>query len=191
MNKKFINANQLLDDAFILAEQIFSSGFKPDFIVGVWRGGTPIGIAIHEFFEVLGIDSDHIAIRASSYSDIDNQKDEIEILGMEYLLGALSKEHKVLFVDDVFDSGRTIQAIIALLKNEMADACPEDIRVACPYFKPERNQTALKPDYFLHVTKDWLVFPHELKGLTKEELKRGKGEKISELLDRIHINAME
>ena len=51
-----------------LAWQVYESGFRPDYIVGVWRGGAPIGIAVQEFLDVLGVKSDHIAIRTSSYA---------------------------------------------------------------------------------------------------------------------------
>jgi hypothetical protein len=42
------------------------------------------------------------------------------------------------------------------------------------YYKPSRNRTALPPDYYVTATEDWLVFPHELKGLTHEEIRRFK-----------------
>ena len=62
MKKHFIQADQLLRDSFKLAWQIYESGFKPDYIVGVWRGGAPIGIAVQEFLEVLGVSSDHLSL---------------------------------------------------------------------------------------------------------------------------------
>ena len=48
LSKTYITADELLLDSFRLGVQIHNSGFKPDFIVGVWRGGTPVGIAIQE-----------------------------------------------------------------------------------------------------------------------------------------------
>ena len=46
-----------------------------------------------------------------------------------------------------------------------------DIRIAAPWFKPTRNETELIPDYYLHETAEWLVFPHELDALTPEEMR--------------------
>ena len=63
MDKLFITADELLKDSFKLAWMIFESGFKPNYIVGVWRGGAPVGIAVQEFLSVLGLESDHVAIR--------------------------------------------------------------------------------------------------------------------------------
>ena len=68
MKKTFIQADELLKDSFELAWQVYESGYRPDYIVGVWRGGAPIGIAVQEFLDVLGIDSDHIAI--PEYEDV-------------------------------------------------------------------------------------------------------------------------
>ena len=62
MAKQFISASELLEDSFKLASKILASGFKPTFIVGIWRGGAPIGIAVQELFEFCGISTNHIAI---------------------------------------------------------------------------------------------------------------------------------
>jgi hypothetical protein len=79
-----------------------------------------------------------------------------------------------LIVDDVFDTGNTIAAVIEELSRRARDNTPEDIRVAVPWFKPSRNETDLEPDYFLRETADWLVFPHELDALTPEELRESR-----------------
>ena len=51
MKKHYIQAGQLLEDSYKLAWEIFESGFRPDFIIGVWRGGAPVGIAVQEFLD--------------------------------------------------------------------------------------------------------------------------------------------
>jgi hypothetical protein len=51
---------------------------------------------------------------------------------------------------------------------------PETVRIATVYYKPSRNQTSLKPDYFVHETEEWLVFPHEICGLTEAEIRAHK-----------------
>ena len=63
MEKLFIESNQLLRDSFKIALNVYESGFRPNYIVGVWRGGAPIGIAVQELLDVMGVKSDHIAIR--------------------------------------------------------------------------------------------------------------------------------
>ena len=51
---------------------------------------------------------------------------------------------------------------------------PTDVRVACPYYKPKNSKVDIVPDYFIHDSEEWLVFPHELSGLTPDEIIEGK-----------------
>ena len=176
MDKHFISAESLLRDSFVLARQIFDSGFRPDFIVGVWRGGAPVGIAVQEFLEFQGIPSDHIAIRTSSYTGINQQDKKVRVHGLQYVIDHADSEHRLLIVDDVFDSGRSIRAILEELSIKCRRNLPETIRIACPWYKPTKNVTSLTPDYYVHETDQWLVFPHELNGLTAEEIQAGKPE---------------
>ncbi|MGY8815582.1 MAG: phosphoribosyltransferase, partial [Gammaproteobacteria bacterium] len=85
MNKQYIDANELLQESFQLASSIYSSGYRPDLIVGVWRGGAPIAIAVHEYFSYMGWDADHIAIRSLSYTGINERVKEVKITGLEYI----------------------------------------------------------------------------------------------------------
>jgi hypoxanthine phosphoribosyltransferase len=79
-----------------------------------------------------------------------------------------------LLIDDVFDTGRSIEAVIADLTRRCRRNLPNSIRVATTYFKPSRNRTKLLPDYYIRATDDWLVFPHEVQGLTREEILQHK-----------------
>ena len=63
--KLFLNPQQLLEDSFALAAKVYRSGFRPSFIVAVWRGGAPMGIAVQELLAYRGIHSDHITVRTS------------------------------------------------------------------------------------------------------------------------------
>ncbi len=49
--KRFITAQELLDDSFRLGLAIVESGYQPNYIVGVWRGGAPVGIAVQELLD--------------------------------------------------------------------------------------------------------------------------------------------
>jgi hypoxanthine phosphoribosyltransferase len=174
MDKHFISAADLLRDSFLLAEQIFASGFRPNFIVGVWRGGAPVGIAVQEYLEYKGLESDHIAIRTSSYYGIDQQSRDIRVHGLQYIIDRANHNDHLLIVDDVYDSGRSIDAVLRELREKSRRNLPETIRIACPWFKPSKNQTDVVPDYCVHETDQWLVFPHEINGLSEEEIKAGK-----------------
>ena len=175
-DKIYIQAQDLLEDSFRLADAVKSDGFEPTFIVALWRGGAPIGLAIQEFFAYHGVETDHILVRTQSYSGIENQSDQVVIYGINYLIKNLSSEDKVLIVDDVFDTGKTIDAIVEDMKKRLKLNMPQDVRVAVPYFKPKRNKTERLPDYYLHVTDDWLIYPHSIEGLTPQELEANKPE---------------
>ncbi len=175
MKKQFIEEQALLEDAFRLAVNIFDSGFRPDFIVGIWRGGSTVGIYVQECLQYLGVKTDHIAIRTSyrgqpSYGELIENPESIRVHGLQYLFENLNREDKLLIVDDVFSSGYNVEAVINRLTRKCKRNMPEEVRVAVPYFKPVKNLSGRKPDYFLHTTEDWLVLPYELQGLSTEEI---------------------
>lgn len=170
-DKQYLTAQTLLEDSYALARKILDSEFKPTFIVAIWRGGAPIGIAVQEFLAVHGTQSDHIAIRTSSYAAaIDQQQKEVRVHGLNYLVKNLQHHDKLLLVDDVFDTGRSIEAIIQELQRKTRLNMPEDVRVAVPYYKPSRNLTSRVPDYYIHETNAWLKYPHSLEGLCAQEI---------------------
>lgn len=184
MNKVYISADVLLDDSFKMAHMILESGFEPDYIVGVWRGGTPIGIAVQEYLDYRGLKSDHIAIRTSSYTGITTRTSTVRVHGLGYIVDNINAHDKLLIVDDVFDSGLSVDAIIRDLQEQCRRNMPEDTRVATVYYKPEKRKTERVPDYYIHETDDWLVFPHELHGLTMDEIKKFKSPQVARLLNK-------
>ena len=173
--KQYLSAQGLLEDSFALAAQVLASGFRPTFMIAVWRGGAPVGIAVQEFLAYHGVETDNIAIRTSSYAaGIDMQAREVKVHGLSYLVKNIKYEDSLLIVDDVFDTGRSIEAIIDELQRLTRLNTPQDIRVAVPYYKPSRNKTGRVPDYYIHETEEWLKYPHSLEGLTTAEIKQGR-----------------
>jgi hypothetical protein len=183
MHKHYISAQQLLEDSFKLAWQVFESGYRPNYIVGVWRGGAPVGIAVQELLEVLGVEADHIAIRTSSYTGIGQRSRHVKVHGLTYLVKRMEAEDSLLIVDDVHDSGLSIDRTIRELRQACKKNTPQ-IRIATPYYKPGNNQTDRVPDYYIHETSAWLVFPHELRGLDAAELRAHKPE-LASFIDQL------
>ena len=169
MDKTVLTAQDLLTDSFELGVRILESGFRPTLIIAIWRGGTPVGMAVQEILAYCGIESDHIAIRTSSYVGVD-ERGAVAVHGLNYIIKKVCYDDRVLIVDDVFDTGHTIKAVIDELTKRARGNTPEDIRVAVPWYKPTRNETDLVPDYCIRETAEWLVFPHELDALTPEEM---------------------
>lgn len=168
--KIHVTAQSLLEDSFRLGLKVIESGFRPDYIIGIWRGGTPVGIAVQEILKYHGHPSDHIAIRTSSYTGIEQQSGTIRIHGLHYIIENVNADDSALIVDDVFDSGRSVAAVIDRIRALSRRNTPGVIRTATVYYKPGKRSVEMLPDYFIHETDGWLVFPHELEGLTREEV---------------------
>lgn len=165
MNKKYISANEYLRDVWQLAALIRRSNWRPDLILALWRGGAPVGVAVHEFLKSTGWPCRHLCIKCFSYTGIGTSNDEVKFECANEVLATIKPDEKVLVIDDVFDSGRTAAACLQRLTALNAKA-----RTACVYWKPNKNTTTIKPDFYVAQVDDWLVFPHELDGLTDEEL---------------------
>ena len=154
MNERFIAANDLLWDSFQLAADIFEDGFRPDFLVGLWRGGSAVGIAVQEGLDYFGVPTDHIALRTSysgapRYEQMVSSADSIRVHGMRYLHEKLCGHHSMLIVDDVYSTGSSVRAVIDQLAKKTRRNMPQDIRIATVWYRPTRN-TLQTPDYYVH-----------------------------------------
>lgn len=188
MKKRFISADDLLADSFRLAVDIAESGFEPDFLIGLWRGGSAVGIAVQEGLDHLGISTDHIAVRtsytgANKYSEMISKADAIRVHGLRYLTENLCAHHKLLIVDDVVSTGSSINALLAQLKRKTRRNLPRDIRVASVWYRPT-DKTLRVPDFHVRETQDWLVLPYELTGLSIDELRESRSD-ISDVVEQL------
>ena len=188
MNKTFVAADDLLRDSFQLAANISAAGYQPDFLVGLWRGGSAVGIAVQEGLDFLGTKTDHIAIRTSyrgapSYTEMVSKADSIRVHGLQYLLENLCSHHSLLIVDDVYSTGSSVKAVIDQLAKKTRRNLPGDIRVATVWYRPS-DKTMRVPDYYVHETQDWLVLPYELSGLSVDELRENRPE-LKSIIDRL------
>ena len=99
--KRYLTAQELLNDSFKLGLLIFKSGFRPSLIIGVCRGGTPVGIAVQEIMDHLGVKTDQIAIRTSSYYGIKKRDKTERVHGQEDVIRQANREDALLIVEDV------------------------------------------------------------------------------------------
>ena len=192
MKKKYIREKVLIQDSFKLAIKIFNSQFKPDFLVGLWRGGSTVGIYVQECLQHLGVQTDHISIRTSyqgepDYRDRIEKGREIRAHGLQYLLENLNHDQKLLIVDDVYGSGSSIKAVIKQLSERLKKNMPSNYKVAVPWYKPSQNTSRRVPDFYVHETDEWLVLPYELVGLEPNEIANNKPG-VSEILSSIRVN---
>lgn len=179
MKKHFLNEATIIEDSFRLGVQIFESGFRPTFILGLWRGGSSVGIYVQECLQALGVETDHMSVRTSyqglpGYQDMIDSPENIRVHGTQYLIENLNAHDRLLIVDDVCSSGHSIRAVQQRLQKTLKRNYPKETRTAVLWHRPHFKRADVQPHYFLHTTDEWLVFPYELKGLTVEEIKRHK-----------------
>jgi hypoxanthine phosphoribosyltransferase len=165
-----VSADALLRDSFVLAEAVRQSGFVPDAMVVLWRGGAPIGIAMHEYLLHHGVEVEDLPLKVRTYEGIESPGVP-RIEALDTLLDRVTVTSRVLLVDDIYDTGRSVAAVRKHLASRV-----HEIRVATVFYKPGQNPDAPPPDYYLHETAAWIVFPHELDGLSDRELaQKGMG----------------
>ncbi|MDQ1127964.1 hypoxanthine phosphoribosyltransferase [Microbacterium sp. SORGH_AS 888] len=139
-----------------IARSIVAEGFVPEVVVAIARGGLlPAGAIAYG----LGIKNCG-AINVEFYTGIGTVLDAPELLppelDMTYLDG-----RKVLLVDDVADSGRTLDLAVRLLTEQGAE-----VRSAVIYTKPT---TIIQPDYSWKDTALWIDFPWSWQGSVIEQ----------------------
>ncbi len=165
-DKIYISANEYLRDSFRLARNILDSEWRPDDLIALWRGGAPVGVSVHEFLHYHGLRPRHRVLKCQSYTGIKTQQQEVVFENANEIFNSIVPGSRVLVIDDVFDTGKTACAVFDRLAPFNAD-----VRLATVYWKPNANQTKFKPDYHVKETDEWIVFPHELDGLTADEVK--------------------
>ncbi|MDE1564729.1 phosphoribosyltransferase [Actinotignum sanguinis] len=129
-----------------LARDIWDSGYRPDIIVSVARGGLLPAGAIAYALDLKSM----LVLNVEFYTGIGvTLKDPRLVEPSGDVRGMAGK--KVLIVDDVADSGRTLRFV-----KELCEEYATEIRVAVLY---EKSRSVLKPDYaYLH-TDSWIAFP--------------------------------
>jgi uncharacterized protein len=182
--KLFITPDDFLRDSVKLAYQIKESNFNPSFLIGIWRGGSFPGCVVQEMLEYYGIKTQHYPIKTSRFDSGSNSSDDgnilVEVFGLEAIADRLSKNDRVLIVDDVFDKGLSVKAVMEILQKYDIDS--SQVKIASVFYKPTKNISGLKPDFYIHETDKWLVFPHEVIGIDKNELLKHRGSWLKEYL---------
>lgn len=130
-----------------LSEKIVSSGFKPNVIVGIARGGW---IPARILSDVLYMDTLQ-NIRIEYYTDVGAKGKEPRIT--QPLTGSMN-DKTVLLVDEVADTGDTLQHAMNHIKNLGVT----EVRSAVLHYKPT---SVIIPDYYMVETKSWIVYPWE------------------------------
>lgn len=153
----FLSPNEFQEDCWKLAEKLFESGWKPDYLLGLWRGGAWPTISVDECFRTKGWKCECIPLKCWSYSGVDANEGELKFFLENETLGFLQPGKRVLVVDDVFDTGKTAAEVMRRLAERGLEA-----RFASVYFKPTKNKTTITPDWYVReLGEEWIAFPTE------------------------------
>ena len=182
MAKEFLGQNTVRDNSLKLARSIHGDGFIPDVIYVSLRGGAYVGNVVSEYFKLIRRNQRPVfyaAVVARSYTDI-HTRERVMVDGWTYSPEYLRSGDKVLLVDDIFDSGRTINHLVEIF---LEKGIPRsDIKVAVHDYKIRTfipDTLPIQPDYWCrrHVVgspddDNWIHYlSHELAGLTPAEVR--------------------
>lgn len=158
-----IDADTFLLDSFRLGRKLYEEGFRPKHAISIWRGGTPLGLAVDAYYRSQGVFMNHTTVATESYVGIGRQE-EVVVKGLEHVIKVVCPEDGFLILDDVYESGRTIKKIIETLEKRARANAPEDIRVATLHTKPKKYLWHELPHTFLESYSGdlWIDYPHEL-----------------------------
>ena len=180
MSKEFLPYDQVRNHALKLAKRIFDDGFMPDVIYVPLRGGAYMGNVFSEFFKLVNPRDRPVfyaAVVARSYTDI-HTSGRVRIDGWTYDPEYLRNGDRVLFVDDIFDTGRTLNHLVECILDKGLPR--EHVKIAVHDYKitTYREHLPIQPDYWwrrmtVERPEDdvWIHYlSHELEGLTEEEI---------------------
>ncbi len=141
--------NDIYHMLLCLADKIKGASFKPDIIVGVSRGGWPPARVLSDL-----LDNPNLAnVRVEFYVGVGETKNQ-PVLTQPVSMNV--KDKKVLVVDEVADTGKSLE----LIKRHLLDMGAKDVKIATVYYKP---WSVVMPDYYVTETTSWIVFPWEIR----------------------------
>lgn len=179
--KEFLPYDSVRVDALKLAHKIYQQDkFVPDVIYTSLRGGAYMANVISEYYKVALKNHKPVlyaAVVARSYTDV-SQHSAVRIDGWTYSPDYLRAGDKIMLVDDIFDSGRTLNYLVGILLERGVPR--ENIKIVVHDYKVYKwkEQLPIQPDYWCRKFEisnpeenNWINYnSHELVGLTHEEL---------------------
>jgi hypoxanthine phosphoribosyltransferase len=199
MQKEFLPYDTVRNNALKLAHKIYNEGFIPDVIYVSLRGGAYLGNIISEYYKILRKGERptyYAAVVARSYTDVASADEVVHVDGWTYSPDYLRSGDKVLLIDDIFDTGRTINHLAKIIIDRGVPR--RDLKIAVhdfKYFYDKAVQPTFLPDYWCRQHKlsekdepRWIHYlSHELVGLDKEDLEKNYYSQDNELREVLSI----
>jgi hypoxanthine phosphoribosyltransferase len=174
-HKKYIPSSKQWQWSYELAKRILMSGWKPDAVIGLYRGGIFPAIVIEDYLRSNNIKTFHFPLHCQSYdaNAAESTSSDVKVVDFpEYIIATMPEWKNVLIVDDICDTGKTLEAVKAKLLSYSPTTAeydcnynPYDIRTACLIWKPAVCSTS--PTWWIKeaAADEWIVFPHEFCGI--------------------------
>ena len=183
MKKEFLSYGIVRNNALKLAHKIYNDGFIPDVIYVFLRGGAYLGNVISEYFKVIQKGERPVyyaAVVAHSYTGV-QESSKVKVEGWTYSPDYLRTGDKVLVIDDIFDTGKTINHLASIILDKGIPR--KNLKIAVhdyKYFYDRDKHLPFQPDYWCRKhelsVKDedmWIHYSsHELVGLSQNELEQ-------------------
>ena len=154
INFKFVSWNDLESYCDKIYSQMVKDDYKPDCIIGLLRGGIVPARLFSDHFNIL---LDFFALDVKLYNGINDRMEKAKIKAFDG-----DVKGRILLVDDIFDSGKTMEAVLDHLNGKQ-------VTTATIFWKETAKN---KPDYYAEVAKEneWIVFPFEMAEFNREKI---------------------
>lgn len=145
MSVEFLNVSpeEALIHAERIARKIVESGYKPDVIIAILRGGVILARLLSDLLSI----RDMKIMRVIHYDALESKKIAEIVEPINCRLDGM----KVLLVDDVADTGESL--IVA--RDHILERGAAEVRIATMHYKP---WSKIKPDYYSEETEAWVVY---------------------------------
>ena len=162
-----------------LASEIRKTGFKPEIIVGVSRGGWPPARVMSDLLEnprVANVATEfYVGVAETKGKPVITQPVSVSVKGK-----------KVLAVDDVADTGESLR----LVRSHLEEQGATEVKTATIYYKP---WSVMIPDYYEKETNSWIIFPWERKETVRKIVEKCKhqGNSIETAKEKLVSSGLE
>ena len=171
--------DQIYELLLNLASTVRKTGFKPEIIIGVSRGGWPPARVMSDLLENPNVAN----VAAEFYVGVAETKGE-PVITQPVSVSVEGK--RVLVVDDVADTGESLRLVRSYLEEQGAT----EVKTATIYYKP---WSVMIPDYYEKETRSWIVFPWERKETVRKIVEKCKrqGNSVDEAKEKLVSSGLE
>jgi len=148
-----------------------SRNYLPQVLVGALRGGYVVARILSDF-----LGTDELAVIGVKFYKGVGERGEKPVITVPVVHDV--KDKAVLVVDDVADTGRTLETAVADLRLRGA----RSVKTAVLFLKP---RSIVIPDFYAEMTDAWVIFPWEVCDFLREMMRKGELSAVNYLMSHI------